>query len=522
MISSGRPWLYRAVLAVSCLFIAGAVFAQNRNLIGKEIAIVRHLKNGEEYDLSIPRLVAFGQKLFEAKWTIQEGAGRPLSKGTGAALSDPSNPLKFPRNFNRISGPDSNSCSGCHNEPFVGGGGDRVTEVFVLGQRFDFATFDHSDSVTTGGSLMENGQFATLLDVADERKTISMNGSGFIEMLARQMTARMQSIRDSITPGTSKALVANGVSFGTLARNADGTWNTSGVQGLPPASLVSKEADEPPSLLIFPFQQAGSIISLRQFTNNAFNHHHGIQSEERFGPGVDADGDGFADELTRADVTAVTVFQATLPVPGQLIPNDDEVQRAVRNGERRFSEVGCAGCHIPKLPLYNKGWIYSEPNPYNPVGNLQPGQAPTLSVDLTSDELPGPRLKPDANGIVWVPAFTDLKLHDICTGPKDPNGEALNQNLAVTSPEFANGNRFFLTRKLWGFANSGPFLHHGKFTTIREAVGAHAGEALASRQAFDALSEYNRDSIIEFLKTLKVLPPGTRRLVVQQPTEDDE
>ena len=170
MISSGRRWPYRAVLAVSCLLIAGAVFAQNRNLIGKEISIVRHLKNGEEYDLSIPRLVAFGQKLFEAKWTIQEGAGRPLSKGTGAALSDPSNPLKFPRNFNRISGPDSNSCSGCHNEPFVGGGGDRVTEVFVLGQRFDFATFDHSDTVTTDASLMENGQFATMLDVADERK----------------------------------------------------------------------------------------------------------------------------------------------------------------------------------------------------------------------------------------------------------------------------------------------------------------------------------------------------------------
>jgi len=197
---------------------------------------------------------------------------------------------------------------------------------------------------------MENGQFATLLDVADERKTISMNGSGFIEMLARQMTARMQSIRDSITPGTSKALVANGVSFGTLARNADGTWNTSGVQGLPPASLVSKEADEPPSLLIFPFQQAGSIISLRQFTNNAFNHHHGIQSEERFGPGVDADGDGFADELTRADVTAVTVFQATLPVPGQLIPNDDEVQRAVRNGDDP-QRLYCTACFTGKYPI---------------------------------------------------------------------------------------------------------------------------------------------------------------------------
>jgi Di-haem oxidoreductase, putative peroxidase len=520
MISRGKKWSVRALSVLTCLAFSVAVFAQNRHLIGKEIAIARHLKNGEEFNLSAGQLAAFGQKLFEAKWTIQEGAGRPLSKGTGAPVSDPSRPLTFPRNFNRISGPDSNSCSGCHNEPFVGGGGDRVTEVFVLGQRFDFATFDHSDSVATAGALMENGQFATLQDISDERKTISMNGSGFIEMLARQMTARMQAIRDSMTPGTTKALVANGVSFGTLARQADGSWDTSGVQGLPPPSLASADASHPPSLLIFPFQQAGSIVSLRQFTNNAFNHHHGIQTEERFGSGVDADGDGFADELTRADVTAVTIFQAALGVPGQMIPEDEEVERAVRNGEARFKDAGCASCHIPKLPLYDKGWIFSEPNPYNPVGNLRPGDAPPVQVDLTSDELPGPRLKPDSHGVVWVPAFTDLKLHNICTGPTDPNGEALNQNVAPTTAAFFNGNEFFLTRKLWGLANSGPYLHHGKFTTIREAIAAHAGEALTSRQAFDALAAYDRDSIIEFLKTLKVLPPGTRRLVVRATSEE--
>src|ERR1700734_895894 len=139
MISRRRSLTYRAAAGVVCLSFAGVVLAQNRSLIGKEISIVRHIKDGEEFELTIPRLIAFGDKLFEAKWTIQEGAGRPLTKGTGTPLSDPSSPLTFPRNFNRVSGPDSNSCSGCHNEPFAGGGGDGGTEVFVLGQRFDFA-----------------------------------------------------------------------------------------------------------------------------------------------------------------------------------------------------------------------------------------------------------------------------------------------------------------------------------------------------------------------------------------------
>ena len=251
-----------------------------------------------------------------------------------------------------------------------------------------------------------------------------------------------------------------------------------------------------------------------------FNHHHGTQAEERFGLGVDADGDGFVNELTRADVTAVTVFQATLPPPGRVIADDDDVEKAVRIGERRFQQVGCAACHVPRLPLTNQGWIFTEPNRYNPPGNLRSGDAPTLRVDLTSDELPPPRLKPDAHGVVWVPAFTDLKLHDITSGPNDPNAEPLDQNQPATSSKFFAGNTRFLTRKLWGMANSGPFMHHGMFTTMREAVLAHAGEAVSSRHAFDALIPYEKDCVIEFLKTLQVLPPGTRSLVLNEELRD--
>jgi CxxC motif-containing protein (DUF1111 family) len=141
-----------------------------------------------------------------------------------------------------------------------------------------------------------------------------------------------------------------------------------------------------------------------------------------------------------------------------------------------------------------------------------------LNIDLTSDDLPGPRLKPDEAGIVWVPAFTDLKLHDITSGPGDPNAELLDQNQLTGSAKFFAGNTKFITRKLWGVGNSGPYMHHGKFTTMREAILAHSGEALSSRQAFEALSAYDRDCVIEFLKTLQILPPGTRRLTVDEET----
>jgi hypothetical protein len=503
------------VLASVCFLAIGTRAQDLRSSIGREVAIPRHLQDGDEYQLSIPQLIAFGEKLFTARWTVQEGAGRPFSKGTtnGARLADSSTPLVFPFNFNRLSGPDANSCSGCHNLPSTGGGGDRVTDVFVLGQRFDFISFDHSDVMDTRGALDERGNFVTQQTFANERKTIGMNGSGFIEMLARQMTADLQAIRDSVPPGASKTLTTKGVSFGSLARAVDGTWDTSRVQGLPAPCLVSPDPGHPPSLVVMPFHQAGAVISLRQFTVNAFNQHHGIQAEERFGLNVDEDGDAFVNELTTADVTAVTLYQATLPVPGRVISTDPEVEKAVRIGEKRFSDIGCANCHITKLPLTNKGWIYSEPNPYNPSGNLRVGDAPTLAVDLTSDELPGPRLKLDAHGVVWVPAFTDLKLHDITTGPSDPNAEPLDQNQPAGSAAFFQGNTRFITRKLWGTSNSGPFMHHGKFTTMREATLAHSGEALASRQAFVSLNPYGQDCIIEFLKTLQVLSTEATSLV---------
>jgi hypothetical protein len=47
-------------------------------------------------------------------------------------------------------------------------------------------------------------------------------------------------------------------------------------------------------------------------------------------------------------------------------------------------------------------------------------------------------------------------------------------------------------------------------------VLAHAGEAEASRKAFQLLPAPEQDALIEFLKTLQVLPPGTRDLIVDE------
>lgn len=528
----------RWVVTWSTFAFVSAVLAQSStSQMGREVAIPRHLQDGEEFTTPLNQLIQYGAQLFSAKFTIQEGAGRPLSKGTGAALSDPTSPLVFPRNFDRVSSPEANACSGCHNVPVPGAGGDRVTEVFVLAQRFDRLTFDHNDTITTRGAIDESGKLVTMENVTNDRKTIGMNGSGFVEMLARQMTADLQAERDATPLGGSSRLTSKGILFGSLTHNADGTWNVSQVQGLAAPSR-SSTGTTPPSLIIRPLHQVGNVVSLRQFSNNAFNHHHGLQAEERFGLNADPDGDGFTNELTVADLTAVSLFQATMAVPGRVIPNDPAVEHANLLGEAVFDQIGCASCHAT-LPLTSNsnpglpgqpGWIYFEPSPYNPatgpnapnlrLGPLNyPATAPALAVDLTSEALPLPRLQA-RQGVIMVELYSDLKLHDISatSDPKtDPECEPLDQNQPAGSPAFFAGNCKFITRKLWGFYNQGgAFMHHGKFTTAREAVEAHNGEALSQRQTFDALPIDRQNAVIEFLKSLQVLPPGAGSLVVDE------
>jgi hypothetical protein len=96
-------------------------------------------------------------------------------------------------------------------------------------------------------------------------------------MLAREMTEDLLAIRAgslSKAAATSSDVIAQlntkGVNFGSIVADPNGTVDTSGVRGV--------NTD----LRIRPFHQKGAVFSLREFTNNAMNHHHGMQSDERF------------------------------------------------------------------------------------------------------------------------------------------------------------------------------------------------------------------------------------------------
>jgi hypothetical protein len=84
----------------------------------------------------------------------------------------------------------------------------------------------------------------------------------------------------------------------------------------------------------------------------------------------DFDDDRVENEFTVGQMTALTVYQASLPPPRRTQYSDPEQERLSRIGEQRFEAVGCTSCHKPFLPL-RSAWFF-ESSHFNRPGSIVP------------------------------------------------------------------------------------------------------------------------------------------------------
>ena len=61
---------------------------------------------------------------------------------------------------------------------------------------------------------------------------------------------------------------------------------------------------------------------------------------------------------------------------------------------------------------------------------------------------------------------------------------------------------YFMTRPLWGLAESAPYMHDGRALTVHDAVVAHGGEAAKVRTAYLALPVARQRALQVFLLSL--------------------
>jgi hypothetical protein len=430
--------------------------------------------------VSTPALIDLGRALFMRRWTLAEGFGNNLA-GVPDTLAGP-NPPPNMRRFQRghFGGPDANSCLDCHWKGGFIGAGDRSDASLLYGD-------------------------GERIETHDLRNPPALWGAGWAQRVGAEMSAELSAqAADALgqarqtQAAVTVDLQAKGTHFGRLTAQPDGRLDTTEVQGIDP------------DLVVRPFGWKGIFATLRPFVAHSAQIHFTLQAEalvaapgglELGGPAPDPDRDGVTREITEGMLTAWVVFLATLDAPTLQVPTEgafleDPFARALPevidtdafalrwlDGAAQFEQLGCARCHTPFMPVHD------------PVFRTQPtlGGAP-VRVDL-SREAARPHPTRDADTGAWlVPVFSDFKRHDM--GPE----------LAATHLEAGVPRAQYLTRRLWGLAQTAPYLHDGSATTLDGAIARHGGEAAFAAEAFLHASEHERASLRVFLLSLRRAP----------------
>jgi CxxC motif-containing protein (DUF1111 family) len=106
---------------------------------------------------------------------------------------------------------------------------------------------------------------------------------------------------------------------------------------------------------------------------------------------------------------------------------------------------------------------------------------------------PGIQYDPAAGGYpVWL--FSDLKRHDM---GRENMAQHVQNGVALGE---------YLTPRLWGVADSAPYLHDGRSPSLDYAIAGHGGEAAPARAAFAALSYPDKGALRVYLMSLRRSP----------------
>lgn len=139
--------------------------------------------------------------------------------------------------------------------------------------------------------------------------------------------------------------------------------------------------------------------------------------------------------------------------------------------------------------------------------DLNTGTLPITLCRLSPEEPMGNEACPQPSSpgtSLDVPIFSDFKRHRMGDNLADPVAQPVDRVIFEVQPVPADE---FLTRPLWGVADTGPWLHDGRAQSLREAILLHGGrgsEAQPAVDRFTGLPKDDQDAIVDFLLTLRL------------------
>ncbi len=181
---------------------------------------------------------------------------------------------------------------------------------------------------------------------------------------------------------------------------------------------------------------------------------------------------------------------------------------------RLFPQVLAAPAVQKAVATGDPAKIYAAMQPVIAAVGLDDLQKGNVQIDLSlaqTSDLPAsmfPRLPTGKGGSVAVPLLSDLKQHAMGEALQDPGSQGADvAGVAIAPP-------IFVTRPLWGVADSGPWMHDGRARSLREAIllhGSPGSEAVAVVDAYRALSPSDQAALEAYLLTLRLpVAPGAK------------
>jgi hypothetical protein len=408
------------------------------------------------------RAISRGQKLFQRKWSREEGQGPAVGDGRG----DVNTVLAIGAGL-------ADSCAACHGRPrgAAGFGGDVVTRP-------------------------------------DSRDSPHLFGLGLKEMLGDEMTADLRAIRSGAVAAARRQrravtvpLETKGISFGALTARPDGSVNTAQVEGV--------EGD----LRVRPFFHHGGEFSIRAFVVGALKDEMGLLVFDTDVAGAAAGQrvvtpsgmvlDGSLDRVPAptgggaGDVPDAAVDFLEFYLLNYFKPGTGEPTPFTHLGRRMFEQIGCSRCHVPDLQLARDRRVADVETVFDTIRgifNRLFATARPLYGEI-HDHAGHPSRKPPLLSPVLVRGvFTDLKLHDLGPAFHERNYDGTIRTRFLTTP-------------LWGVGSTPPYGHDGRSINLTEVILRHGGEAQAERDAFAALTPSLQGTILDFLSSLVIFPP---------------
>jgi hypothetical protein len=423
------------------------------------------------------RAIQRGRQLFQRKFTRAQGNGPRVEDGVGNIELEAA-----------LGAGLSDSCASCHGRP--------------------------QGSAGFGGNVFTR---------PESRDTPHLFGLGLKEMLADEITQELRAERSQASAlalvqgaDVTVSLTGKGIHYGSITAHADGSFDTSQVQGVNP------------DLRVRPFFAQGKAISVREFAVGAFRAEMGMPafdpdllaasqgqdvvtpagmvlsgSLDTFDPPPsasatdDPDHDGVVDEIPVSLIDEMEFYLLNYFKPGLGRQTSD-----TSAGLQAFRTIGCATCHVQGFVLQHDRRVADVRTSYDPAnsnGVFNHFYAVATPRFTTTDDGSGlPTLKRPRLGSFRVDnIFTDFKRHDLGAGFHERNFDG-----TVTTQ--------FMTTALWGVGSTAPYGHDGRSPTLEDVILRHGGEAQAARDAFAQLPDDQRGRILGFLDSLVLFsPPDT-------------